>query len=155
MTARSPAAEQPVDDGACYACGPHNPDGLQLRFEPVGSDGARATVTLASHLQGYRGIAHGGIVMLLLDEVMAHASGNAGEKVVTAAVAVRFRGPVPLGEPLTLEGRVCSKRGKILKVEGFVRDAAGALLASAEGSFASLGPVEPGRFGNLAAPGTV
>jgi uncharacterized protein (TIGR00369 family) len=155
MTAGAQPNEQPVDDGACYACGPHNPGGLRLRFEPLGSDGARATVTLAAHLQGYRGIAHGGIVMLLLDEVMAHASGNAGDKVVTAAVAVRFRAPVPLGVPLTLEGYVRSRRGKILRVEGFVRDAAGALLASAEGSFASLGPVEPGRFGNFAAPETV
>jgi acyl-coenzyme A thioesterase PaaI-like protein len=93
--------------------------------------------------------------MLLLDEIMAHASGNAGEKVVTAAVAVRFRAPVPLGVPLALEGRVRSKRGKILKVEGSVRDAAGVLLASAQGSFASVGPVEPGRFGNFAAPETV
>jgi len=155
MTAQALSGEQPVDDGACYACGPHNADGLRLRFEPVGADGARATVTLASHLQGYRGIAHGGIVMLLLDEVMAHAAGNAGDKVVTAAVAVRFRAAVPLGAPLTVEGFVRSKRGKILRLEGFVRDAAGALLASAEGSFASLGPVEPGRFGNFTAPETV
>ena len=155
MTAQALSGEQPVDDGACYACGPHNADGLRLRFEPVGADGARATVTLASHLQGYRGIAHGGIVMLLLDEVMAHAAGNAGDKVVTAAVAVRFRAAVPLGAPLTVEGFVRSKRGKILRLEGFVRDAAGALLASAEGSFASLGPVEPGRCGNFAAPETV
>jgi acyl-coenzyme A thioesterase PaaI-like protein len=155
MTAQPESSDGPVDDGACYACGPHNPDGLRLRFEPDGVDGARATVTLDRHLQGYRGIAHGGIVMLLLDEVMAHASGNAGEKVVTAAVAVRFRAPVPLGVPLAFEGRVRSKRGKILKVEGFVRDTAGVLLASAEGSFASVGPVEPGRFGNFAAPETV
>ncbi len=145
----------PVDDGACYACGPDNVAGLRLRFEPVGSDGARATVTLGSHLQGYRGIAHGGIVMLLLDEVMAHAAGNAGDKVMTAAVTVRFRAPVFLGTPLTLEGRLVSRRGKILKLEGSLRDAAGALLASAEGSFASLGPVEPGRFGNSAGLRTV
>jgi hypothetical protein len=74
---------------------------------------------------------------------------------VTAAVAVRFRGPVPLGAPLTLLGRVVGKRAKILKVEGSVRDASGTLLATAEGSFAGLGPVEPARFGNSAARVTV
>jgi uncharacterized protein (TIGR00369 family) len=145
----------PIDDGACYACGPHNPDGLRLRFEPDGADGARATVTLDAHLQGYRGIAHGGIVMLLLDEAMAYASGYAGDRVMTAAVAVRFRAAVPLGVPLTLRGRVVGKRAKMLKVEASVRDAAGTLLATAEGSFASLGPVEPGRFGNPGARETV
>jgi acyl-coenzyme A thioesterase PaaI-like protein len=145
----------PVDDDACFACGPRNAAGLRLAFEPAGSDGARAVVTLGPHLQGYRGIAHGGIVMLLLDEVMAHAAGNAGDKVMTAAAAVRFRAPVPLGVPLTLTGRVLSRRGKILKAEGSVHSAAGLLLATAEGSFASLGPLEPGRFSNSRARRTV
>ena len=152
---RGGAQTDPVDDDACYACGTRNPDGLGLRFETDGDGGARATITLEPHLQGYRGIAHGGIVMLLLDEVMAHACGSAGEKAVTAAVAVRFRAPVPLGAPLTLLGRVAGKRGKILKLEGSVRDASGTLLATAEGSFASLGPLEPGRVGNSAAGLTV
>jgi uncharacterized protein (TIGR00369 family) len=140
----------PVDDGACFVCGTENPHGLRLCFEPSGADGARAQVVLDSHLQGYRGIAHGGIVMLLLDEVMAHAAGQAGEKVMTAAVAVRFRAPVPLGVALRLTGRVLSKRGTILKIEGAIHDAAGVLLAAADGSFASLGPIAPGRLGNSA-----
>jgi uncharacterized protein (TIGR00369 family) len=143
------SGDLPVDDGACYVCGPHNPAGLGLRFEADGQDGACATVTLEPRLQGYRGIAHGGIVMLLLDEVMAHACGNAGDKVMTAAVAVRFRAPVRLGVPLTVRGRVLSRRGKILKVEGSVANVEGALLATAEGSFASLGPLDAAdRFGN-------
>jgi acyl-coenzyme A thioesterase PaaI-like protein len=138
----------PVDDDACFACGSRNPEGLGLHFEPDGSDGARGRLVLAPHLQGYRGIAHGGVVMLLLDEVMAHAAGNAGDRVMTAAVAVRFRAPVPLGVAVLVAGRVISKRGKILKIEGSVRAVDGAVLATAEGSFVSLGPIEPGRFGN-------
>jgi uncharacterized protein (TIGR00369 family) len=145
-----PATREPVDDGACFACGAGNPRGLHLEFEPVGDDGARAVIELDAALQGYRGIAHGGIVMMLLDEVMAHAAGNAGDKVMTAAVAVRFRGPVPLGVPITLAGRVVSRRGKVLKIEGAVRDGAGTLLAAADGSFVRLGPVDPVRFGNFA-----
>ncbi len=140
----------PIDNGACFACGPHNAQGLQLTFEPAGHDGARATITLAGHLQGYAGIAHGGIVMLLLDEVMAHAAGYAGAKVVTAAVAVRFRAPVLLGVPLTLSGRVVATRAKILKVDAAIHDAAGVLLVSGTGSFVRFGTLEPGR-GNSAA----
>jgi uncharacterized protein (TIGR00369 family) len=151
MTVPAQRDEQPVDDDACFACGTRNPAGLGWRFEPDGDAGARGVITLATHLQGYRGVAHGGITMLLLDEVMAHACGNAGEKVMTAAVSVRFRGAVPLGVPLTVAARVVAKRGKILRVEGSITDAAGTLLAGAEGSFASVGPVEPGRFGNFAA----
>lgn len=155
MTETKRAGTPPVDDDACFACGTRNPAGLGLRFEPDGSDGACATVVLDAHLQGYRGIAHGGIVMLLLDEVMAHASGNAGDKVMTASVSVRFRGAVPTGAPLTVTGRVLSKRGKVLKVEGTIRNAAGTVLASGEGSFVSVGAIEPGRFSNRFAPPAV
>ena len=148
MTASS-ADGAPVDDGACFACGPHNAGGLALFFARDAGGTARAAVTLDPKYQGYRGIAHGGIVMLLLDEVMAHAGGAAGEKVMTAAVAVRFRAAVPLGVPLQLVGRVVSKRGKILKVEGALLDARGATLATSEGSFVSIGPLEDA--GNSAA----
>ncbi len=143
-----PLHSETVDDGKCFVCGPANPHGLGLRFEPHGSDGARGIVTLAAHFQGYRGIAHGGMLMMLLDEIMAHAAGNTGHKVVTASVTVRFRAPVRLGVELTVRGQVVSRRGKILKVEGFLESATGQVLTSAEGSFVILGPVEPGRFGN-------
>jgi acyl-coenzyme A thioesterase PaaI-like protein len=88
------------------------------------------------------------MLMMLLDEIMAHAAGNTGHKVVTASVTVRFRAPVRLGVELTVRGQVVSRRGKILKVEGFLESATGQVLTSAEGSFVILGPVEPGRFGN-------
>lgn len=137
-----------VDDGACFACGHANHEGMGLTFTRDAAGSARADVILDRRYQGYRGIVHGGIVMLLLDEVMAHASGAAGEKVMTAAVAVRFRAPVPVDVPLRLVGRVVLKRGKILKVEGAVLDAEGATLATADGSFLSLGPLEGDPLGN-------
>jgi len=130
----------PVDDGYCFACGPHNSDGLQLEFTPYGADGAETTVTLASHLQGYREIAHGGIVMMLLDEVMAHACRFINEKAMTAAVDVRFRAPVPLGRELTVRGRYKERRRKFLYLEGSI-SLDGTVLATAEGTFVSLGPL--------------
>lgn len=155
MTVEPGPEGSPVDDDACFACGTRNGRGLRLRFAPDGPGGARALVTLDPHLQGYRGIAHGGIVMLLLDEVMAHACGSGGDKVMTAAVAVRFRAPVPLGVALELRGRVLARRGKIIKVEAALTDAAGTTLATAQGSFARLGAVDPGRFGNPPTPQSV
>ena len=129
-----------IDDRRCYVCGELNEQGLQLAFEPDGDDGARTTVTLASHLQGYRDVAHGGIVMMLLDEVMAHACRFINEKAMTAAVDVRFRQPVPLGAPLTVRGRYKERRRKFLYLEGTV-SLGEVVLASAEGTFVSLGPL--------------
>ena len=130
---------EPVDDGRCFACGPHNPDGLHLTFEPDGEAGARSTVTLPPRLQGYRDVAQGGIVMMLLDEIMAHACRFAGERAMTAAMQTRFRRPVPLGRELVLLARVTSRRRNVLFLEASVALHDGTLLATGEGTFVSTG----------------
>lgn len=131
----------PIDDGRCFACGPDNPIGLHIHFEP-GDDGVRAAVTLAPEFQGWRGIAHGGIAMSLLDEAMAHAAGYAGHRGVTASVNVRFRKPVPLEQRLDVRGRVVWQRHNVLGVEASVYDASGTLLLHGEGKFVSKGPLD-------------
>jgi uncharacterized protein (TIGR00369 family) len=95
----------PIDDGYCFACGPENPIGLRLHFQPEG-DGVRAETTLAAEFQGWQSVAHGGIAMALLDEAMAHAAGAAGHRGVTASINVRFRKPVPIGAVIAITGRV-------------------------------------------------
>ncbi len=131
----------PIDDGKCFACGPENPIGLRLRFEPA-SEGVRARVVLAPEFQGWQNIAHGGIAMSLLDEAMAHAAGAAGHRGVTASMNVRFRKPVPLGEPLDLEGKVAWRRRNVLGLEAVLRNADGTTLAQAEGQFVSMGSID-------------
>lgn len=133
----------PFDDGNCFACGPSNPIGMHLHFDrATDAEGVLARVTLAPHYQGWRGIAHGGIVMALLDEAMAHAAGFAGHRGVTATVNVRFRKPVPLEQPIVVRGRVTWQRRNVLGVEGNVFDGNGTLLAHAEGSFVSRGRLD-------------
>lgn len=136
-----------VDDGRCFACGPLNPIGLHLSFEPDGENGAKAQIVLSENFQGWQGVAHGGIVMALLDEVMAHAAGMAGYRGVTAGLNARFKHPVPLGVPLTVRARVLWVRRGVLAIEGELRDGDGALLASGDGKFVVKGTVEPGRLG--------
>jgi acyl-CoA hydrolase len=131
----------PVDDGKCFACGPENPIGLHLTFEPTAS-GVYARVTLAPEFQGWQNIAHGGIAMSLIDEAMAHAAGYAGHRGVTASVNIRFRKPVPLGEPLDVYGSVTWHRHKVLGVEAHVVDARGTVLIEGEGKFVSMGPLD-------------
>ena len=133
----------PFDDGNCFACGPDNPIGMRLHFDAsADGEGVVARITLASNYQGWRGIAHGGIVMALLDEAMAHAAGFAGHRGVTAAVSVRFRKPVPLERPIQVRGRVTWQRRNVLGVDASVLDDHGDVLAHAEGSFVSRGRLE-------------
>ena len=137
----------PIDDGRCFACGPYNADGLHMRFTPSGEGQVRAEITLPPRLQGWRGTAHGGVVMMLLDEAMAHACGAIGERAMTASMQMRFRGAVPLGRPVVVTGTVKWKRRSVISVEATVAGADGTILASGEGSFVSQGPLAKERFG--------
>jgi uncharacterized protein (TIGR00369 family) len=128
-----------VDDQRCFACGPHSAEGLHLVFEPDGEAGARSEITLPPRMQGYRGIAHGGVVMMLMDEVMAHTCRFAGEKAMTASCEVRFRKPVPLGEKLVMRGRIKDRRRNVIYLNASLTLEDGTELATAEGTFVSLG----------------
>lgn len=128
-----------IDDRRCFACGPHNADGLHLEFEPLGEDGAISRVTLPPRMQGWRDVAHGGIVMMLLDEAMAHACRFIGLRAVTAASNVRFRKAVPLGVPLVMRGRVKERRRNVIYLEATLELEEGTLLATGEGTFVSQG----------------
>jgi uncharacterized protein (TIGR00369 family) len=137
-----------VDDGRCIGCGPLCEHGLKLRFEVAEDGSVESRVTVAAAFQGWRGVVHGGIVALLLDEAMAYAAGARGLLGVTAELTLRFRHAVPVGEPLVVRGSVRWQRRNVLAVEATVGDAAGTLLASAQGRFVSRGRLAPGqRFG--------
>ena len=138
----------PVDDGKCFACGPYAEGGIGLRFVPDGDLRVRAETELAPRFQGWAGVAHGGIVMTLLDEGMAHACAAAGERGMTAEVKVRFRKPVPLGAPLVVRGVVAERRSRALRVQAAVELPDGTVLAAAEGTFMSAGPLGKPRLGS-------
>jgi acyl-coenzyme A thioesterase PaaI-like protein len=137
----------PIDDGRCFACGPFNAEGMHLHFRPEREGVVRADVVLPPRFQGWRGVAHGGIVMTLLDEAMAHACGTIGLRSVTASMQLRFREPVPLGVPLVVRGSVRWRRRTVIALDARVELADGTLLASGEGSFVSRGPLGKERYG--------
>ena len=132
----------PIDDGRCFACGPENEIGLRLQFERMDGEGVYALTTLRAEFQGWRGIAHGGVALALLDEAMAHAAGAAGHRGVTASMNARFRKAVPLGEQLRIEGRVKWMRHKVLQLEASIMDSSGTVLLEGEGRFVSQGRLE-------------
>jgi uncharacterized protein (TIGR00369 family) len=147
MAAPSP---EPIDDGRCFACGRDNPIGLHLRFKmDVEGESASCETTLSSVFQGWKGVAHGGIVMSLIDEAMAFAAAAVGWKGVTAECATRFRHPVPLERPLRIRGKVLWQRRNVIGVAAEIFDSEGELLASGEGKFVGKARIEPGTLGNV------
>jgi len=124
------------DDRRCFACGPENQHGLQMVFE-YGEGSARCVVTPKTHLSGWSAVMHGGIVVTLLDEAMAHAAISLGLRAVTARMTVRFRKAAPVDGPLIVEGRVRSRRGRMIELTSELRDESGTLFAQASGRFVS------------------
>ena len=105
-----------TDDGWCVACGPNNPWGLHLNFRWEGDDYVCDFVPQRVH-QGWAGVTHGGILCILLDEVMNRMLCDDGTPVVTAELRVRFRKPAPTGVPLRMRARVVSSRGRLYDTE--------------------------------------
>jgi len=132
----------PIDDGNCFACGADNAIGLHLHFERAGTQSVLGHTTLEPQFQGWRDVAHGGIVIALLDEAMAHAAGAAGFRGVTASLRTRFRGPVPLGRQLDIYGEVRWMRRNVLGLYARVSEDK-RVLAEGEGHFVSRGPIDP------------
>ena len=135
---------EPVDDGRCIACGPYSEFGLHMHFTDSEPGAVESRVTLAPGFQGWRGVAHGGVVAMLLDEAMAYAAASLNHLGVTADLRVRFRAPVPTGEELVVLGRVRGQRASVFEISAEIKDATGRVLAFGDGKFVSRGTLPPG-----------
>jgi uncharacterized protein (TIGR00369 family) len=118
----------------CFACGSLNRDGLGLVLH-VEPGRCWTDVTLDRRFQGWDGIAHGGIVCTILDEVMAWALVGDDNWGVTARMAVDFRRPVRLGHPFRGEGRVTRSRRRVVDAEARLVGDDGEVLATATATY--------------------
>ena len=133
-----PPGGEIVSDSRCFVCGQKNLGGLRVRFFRSGEDGAAATCEPERTFTGYDGLLHGGVSAALLDEIMIKAVLAQGRIVVTARLNTNYHKPVPIGAKITLEGRISRRRGRLFETEGWLRDAQGEVLVSAEGTYIEL-----------------
>ncbi len=109
-------------DGHCFGCGQLNQEGLRLRFEPGPESSAAADYDVPERFQSWAGMAHGGIVALMLDEAVGWAAWHAGHPGVTGRLAVSYRRPMKLGEQVRIVGRVERVRRTLVYVTAFVEN---------------------------------
>jgi uncharacterized protein (TIGR00369 family) len=126
------------DSGVCFACGKSNPHGLQLNVKKKGKEGVELDYTVPERFAGWHGIAHGGIVATILDELMAWACTEAGFHSVTGEMTVRFRQPLHTGKPVRGFGRVTDVKGRLLLAESRLLDADGETIAEATGKMMNV-----------------
>jgi len=124
------------DDGCCFVCGRDNPAGLGVEFKKT-ERGAVADFAAPGTLQGYRGIVHGGIIALLLDEASVKAVVLRGIKAVTAELNLRFRNPLQVGERVRVHADITDVRRTVYHVEGEIRREDGELIAASRAKLLS------------------
>jgi uncharacterized protein (TIGR00369 family) len=118
-------------DGHCFGCGPLNVDGLRLTFDP-GPDGSVAEFEVPDRFQSWAGMAHGGIVALMLDEAVGWAAWHAGHPGVTGRLQVSYRRPLKLGETVRIVGKVEKIRRTLVYATAVVENRDdGSLIADA------------------------
>ena len=135
---------KPNPTNHCFGCGGANARGMQLAFDQNdATQRIRGEFSIPGDYQGGSGFVHGGVIALLLDEVMAKVSRFHKDHAVTADLNVEYVKPVPVGQPLIVEGWEVERNGRDIHRIGEIRAATGALLARGRGHFVQ---VDPERF---------
>jgi len=119
------------DDHMCYVCGKDNPQGFRLDFQHPEPGVLTADVVFSKHHQGYRDIVHGGMMSMLLDEMMVNLAWKEGKPSVTGELNVRLKKPAAVGEKVFFEGRIDREESRLLHTSATAKNALGEILASA------------------------
>lgn len=115
----------------CYVCGSENKLGLKLKFEHPEKNVLRAVMAFSKEHQGFKNIVHGGMMAMVLDEMMVNLAWKEGVPAVTAELTVRLKKATKVGESVFLEGRLDGGEGRVLKATASAKNDAGQLLATA------------------------
>jgi acyl-CoA thioesterase len=111
-----------------------------LGVEFLAADAGRATIALQlqpRHLNSWN-VAHGGVIMTLLDVAMAVASWSldpSADGGVTVEMKTSFVQPGFAGSRLTASGHAFHRASTLAFCEGELRDETGRLIARAMGTF--------------------
>ena len=130
---------QPNSD-MCFICGRKNPKGLYLTFYDNGENEVYTECTLSDDYQGYPGIAHGGIIAAILDEVVGRVSmiSDHHHLMMSVTLQVKYRHPTPTHTPLKFVGRIVRLRGRLGKAVGMCYLPDGTLTAESEMTLADV-----------------
>jgi uncharacterized protein (TIGR00369 family) len=111
-----------------------NPYGLALAFYESGPGEVICRVSLSERYQGFPGLAHGGVLAAMLDEAAMRAvmAGDYQRFLLTARMNIRYRKPVPVGQPIELLGRALKQGGRVSTARAELRLPDGSLGAEAE-----------------------
>ncbi|MEA2735882.1 MAG: hypothetical protein QOE14_2333, partial [Humisphaera sp.] len=124
----------------CLVCGRNNPHGLNMSlFVDPESGIVHVDFSPRGVHIGFEGIVHGGMLATVIDEAMVWAATWAGKRFcVCGELAVRYRRPAQIGEPLHLEARVEFARPKLIQTMATVRSTDNNVVCAGEGKYVPM-----------------
>lgn len=105
----------------CFACGPDNPIGLQIRYTVDSDEVCTAEFTPGENHLSWEDTVHGGIIYSALDDVTGNIPYARGLVAHTARCEVRYRQVLRAGETVTLRGWVEREKGRLMVIRGEAR----------------------------------
>jgi len=118
-------------DDYCFACGKKNEHGLKL--EVVESEsGVEAEIQPSLWTQGYESIVHGGIIATILDEMAVWAAYKKGYKSATAALNVRIKKAMLIGDKYIAKARVVAIKHGLIQAAAEIVNEGNELIAAAD-----------------------
>ena len=113
--ADAPAGGRPLPPHypTCLGCGPDAEQGFHLQVRREGDEVVTEHVFAARH-SGAPGIAHGGAVATVVDDVCGFLLYLAEAPAVTRTLQVEYLKPVLVGVPYTVRARLDSREGRKL-----------------------------------------
>ena len=131
----------------CFACGPDNADGMHLKFR---FDKQRQMFVCRFRLDrrytGPPGHCHGGIIATILDEAMGKVNKLREVIALTKQMTVEYLRPVPLNQPLRVESREVSVRGRRHVNMAEILNGKNEVLARGRALFIAIDPSRFAKF---------
>ncbi|MEV0639935.1 PaaI family thioesterase [Streptomyces sp. NPDC050619] len=110
----------------CFGCSPRNKIGLALKMYRLGDGRLGTDITFSDAYASYPGVVHGGIVSVLVDELMGDLIAlDRGLLAFSVTLRTKFLQPLQTGTPYRAVARIVRESGGVVHAEADVLDADG------------------------------
>ena len=136
QVARPPGA-LPPHYPSCFGCGPEAEYGLHVVCR-IDGDALRTTYTFSEKHSGAPGIAHGGTVAALVDDVCGFSLFLLRRPAVTRKLEVEYLGRVLLDVEYTLRATIAERAGRKIHMAATLEGTTGLLVARSKALFITV-----------------
>ncbi len=131
---REDGTRLPAHHANCLGCGEDNAHGHQLEVRRAG-EGVVAEHTFDLRHEGAPGIAHGGALATVIDDLYGFLQYMVGGPAVTRRLQIEYLRPVLLNTPYRLEAHLTGRKERRLEVEATMTDPEGRTVLTSTALF--------------------